>query len=327
MATKLQVTIKDVGGNPFNADSVRLRDSANAYGIQIINGGTLLVASDIDFPNTGTGTYEYDFSTATGYKARLAYEFAIQVTIGSRIYYALGYIPVQAGAIAPTDPAAMDDYRMSLSELVDYTAVLLADPDKMRYPREAIVEELNNAMVEFAVETKLVKDRVAMTTAVGMYIYNAKQAALVAAKREFVYPTRIEVDSMAARSLYPESQHTLDKFWGGLFKSALWSFGFDEVGPGRFSLRGVPTEALDLDIEYVAMPAYIDLDEEYPDSLIPSLFHGLLPYGAARNLLFEEMDTKLIGKALEYDKRFNSELTRAAWDALNMGTDVGVQPL
>jgi len=77
-----------IGGVLADVDGgVWLQDSADVYGIKETVSGDSLVASGTACPNTGTGTYEYNFGNEAGYDPELAYTYAVRVQHDSQDIY------------------------------------------------------------------------------------------------------------------------------------------------------------------------------------------------------------------------------------------------
>ena len=326
-------------GTLVDPRSLVFSDQTGAFGIRENDSGIILVAAGVPMSNTAVGVYEYDFSALPGYDSGLGYEFWLAVDLQSgTLLYHRGYIPPQGIPRPSGYNALMDEYKLTLGELIQLTRILTDDLNGERYSRTLVVEALNDAMVEFAQETGLVLEDMNVRVYENIFEYDLPSLAYAGGKRDVIKPVRMLVVGEGDPGFYSRSRYSLQAWYGmGLLEGTPKGFSFDEVDAGKFHLNAFPDwegpaladedQTGNIEVTYRAIPVYISEDEEFPDPYIPPPWHDALPLLAARNLLLEEIDLAKLAKAAEYDAQFQFKAREAGWSAKSMGRDEGLRPL
>jgi hypothetical protein len=327
-----------LAGAAVDPASITLADQDAGYGMREKESGAILVAAGTPFVNTGVGSYEYDFSALATYEPGVGYEFWLAVNLGSQVLYHRGYVPPQGRPRPSGYNAVMDEYKLTLGDLVQLTRILTDDLNGERYSRELVVAALNDAMVEFAQETGLILEDMNVRVYENVFEYDLPALAYADGKRDVIKPIRMLIVGEEEPGFYSRSRQSLQAWYGlGLLEGTPKTFSFDEVDSGKFHLNAFPDwdgptlsdedQAGNIEVKYRAIPVWISEDGEFPDPYIPPPWHDALALFAARNLLLDESDLATLQKAVEYDAQFQLKAREAGWSSKSMGRDEGLRPL
>ena len=211
----------------------------------------------------------------------------------------------------------LTSYRKSLNTLVIETQFLLMDPNGERYSVTRIKEKLNESALSYCLKTQLIKEEINIQLKEDIFEYDVKTRVQESVSlRYYAFPLRIGYDGDNEPAVMPGSLLAID-FKGYRrdlsMMPSLWYL--DAVSPGKIQILGPPqkdgqtppSERGNLQVQYVAMPTYMDTGASYPDT-IPSFFHRFLPYGAA-SLILEDGDKDDLIMAIRYEGIFYSGVT------------------
>tara|TARA_Y100000034_G_scaffold70300_1_gene84816 strand:+ start:94 stop:792 length:699 start_codon:yes stop_codon:yes gene_type:complete len=207
----------------------------------------------------------------------------------------------------------ISDFEKTLSDLRAETLLLLGDPSGDRYDAGRIDEALNDAALEYALETRTVTDELDVQILDNVYEYDIKTRCEEEGNKGFAFPVRVGWDGRDAAALAPVTTHSLDRR-GYSFNRDGYPAGLvlDQLSQGRIHIfpipnadgESLPSTDYNLQVLYVGMPDYMSDDADNPDSLIQAYFHHGLPYGAASRLLDESEDFGDQDRAEEYSDHF-----------------------
>ena len=215
--------------------------------------------------------------------------------------------------------ARLDEYKKSAETLIDETALLLNDPLCERWSRSRIKEALNDAVLDFCLRAQMIKEELNVRLREDVVEYDIKKRVEEDdGLRDYGFPTRFGFNGTDA-GMWPVDLATIDLM--GYQQSAgvtphRWHLG--GVSPGKVVLFGgpaadgesLPSEEGNMQVTYIAFPAYMDGEGDYPDAAIPVGNHQAFPYGAAARLL-DEGDAEDLRKAIAFDVTFHQGVLSA----------------
>jgi len=204
----------------------------------------------------------------------------------------------------------LSEYKKDLSELIAVAGLLLDDPLNERWSPARVAEALNDACLDYALETQNVKETINIQLYKDTYEYDVKkQVEEDLALRSFGYAIRLGYNGSQSPGMWPTSLEAIDMTGAKqTTHTALPGWHMDSVSPGKVVLFGPPAadgdpspaETGNMQVTYVAIPTYMDADGDYPDSHIPVIAYDILPFKAAARLLDEGDESDLI-KSIEYE--------------------------
>ena len=206
-------------------------------------------------------------------------------------------------------------YRKNLAALAMKTRLLLGDPAGERWSDARVIEAINFAVLEFAIETECIKDEVEIRLLVNFWSYDIKEAVEQnAALNPFGWPLRIGYNGTASPALKPISSHVVDR--AGIDRSGTGTvnrFHMDMLSYGEIGVLPLPSsdgavlpsDVGNLQVTYVGMPDQMTLNTDFPDNSIQAMYHQYIPYMAAC-LLLEEGDEEDLAMAIAYESNFKS---------------------
>ncbi len=215
------------------------------------------------------------------------------------------------------------DYRKNKSELMEDTYFLLRDQNMERYSSDDIATALNDACMEFALRTKIVKDEINVQVKEHVSEYDIKtRIEEDGTKRTMGFPIRIGYDGDNEPGLWPTSIMGMDFFGYKRSDRVMPSYWFMSiVSPGKIQIVGdpqsdgetPPSEDGNLQVRYIGLPEYITNNSDYPDSHIPADYHKAFPYKAAA-LLLEHGDEEDLAMADQFEIVFENAILTAIGD-------------
>ena len=317
MSRKLTYSAFDAieGGNPVNVVSVKLGTVGEAYGVREIVSGSVLVAAGTTIPNVATGVYEVDLATISGYSEIVGYEFCIDVEfVAGVVDHLHGIIPARQPS-ASTAPGFLGDYRLNLGQLISHLRGFLGDFHGERFDREFLVDRINEACDDWAVQTLSINDTAIINLTAGVSFYDVSAYAAAQSKREIIVPKhgvyQPGADAAGGWPLAFTSSSGMDLEGGFNYDApALLVLDGGPSGmvaiippPGVDGAAGVSAEG-NLSITYSALPAPMVGDEDYPDSAIPATAHLSLANAAAGLAMLHEQDLPLFSQGIGRLKDF-----------------------
>lgn len=215
----------------------------------------------------------------------------------------------------------LTDFGYTLDGLIELTGLLLRDPLLEKYSRARIIEALNDAQADMALEAKLFHEEHNLRLLADVGEYNLADRVEAAGLRPLGYVERVGYYGTDRPALPQLDVRALDRS-GYQFDSGSAAYGWtlDLVSFGKLAVDPVPTvdgEALpatdgNIQINYVALPSYLT-DGGTIDTAINPTYLRALAYGAASRLLDEGADND-IGLADQYGRDFYNWILRAATD-------------
>lgn len=230
-------------------------------------------------------------------------------------------------------PSMMNDYRWDLETLRKKTHLLLEDPNGQRYAAARINEALNDAQLDLVLDTHLILVTAYIQLLADDMIYDLKAEADRQSLRAFGLLRHLEYIQDEDYRTYPGGNPVLNTLGtkrldlAGIRLMSTNPSGetlptlstIDLVAPGAISILPIPTSDGDsiptsydgnLKFIYVAMPTQMSSDSDFPDSLIPAIYHQGLPYGAAYRFMDEGGDED-VGLADYFEGEFQAWIRKA----------------
>jgi hypothetical protein len=210
-------------------------------------------------------------------------------------------------------------YRKTRLTLANATLLLLADPSAERWSHTRVAEALNDAQLDFCLETQMAKEELNVRLLENVFEYDIKnRIATDGTVREYGFPLRVGFSGRDETALWPTSLKIMD--FSGLTRDdkiqpSRWYL--DSTSPGKICVLppasdgNATTEVDNIQVLYVAMPTYMSANGSYPDTYISSSLHRALPYGAASRLLDESNDKDDLVKADYMEARFRFWIGKA----------------
>lgn len=209
----------------------------------------------------------------------------------------------------------LSQYRKDIAALIIKTRLLLGDPAGERWSTARILEALNFACVEFAIETECVKDEVEIQLTENGWSYNVKEAVEAdATLKPYGWLKRVGYSGTASPALLPTSRFVTDHMGSDItstgstnqFHLNLLTYGEIGVLPiPNADGSALPADSGNIQVSYVGMPDEATATTDYPDSSIQAMYHQYLPYGAAYMLL-ENGDEEDVAMAAGYEANFRA---------------------
>ena len=219
-------------------------------------------------------------------------------------------------------------YRKKLEVLINELGVLIEDPNDERYTRLRKAEAINDAILEFALDSQMIFDEINVQLKENVREYDIKTRINEdGTKRDYGVPIRLGFNGEENPAMWPTDLQVLDSL---LINDEQQRFGeitdfkpqrrwhVDVVSPGKVSLfpapnqdgEDLPSEENNMQVTYIAFPTYMDSEDDYPDSVIQAYLHQAFKYGGAYRLLDEgdEDDIRLADAA---EAEFNNWVQKA----------------
>lgn len=231
----------------------------------------------------------------------------------------------------------LSDHRKNLAALIRDTALRCDDPTLERWSQARLIEAINEATLDLALEARCIVCAVPVTVYKDKQVYDLREEndAYSGKTRDFGFPVRVEyvqdalatVPAPGGRPRLRTVDHpTLD--FGGV---SLLLTGFparvtkELLSPNKiaiFPMAGADGSATTLQGNllawFVAFPDPMAVPVDYPDDLVSALFHQAIPLGAAARLLCEG-NAEDLAMAVQLELEFYDAKMRAA-SALARGT-------
>lgn len=227
----------------------------------------------------------------------------------------------------------MNDYRWDLQTLRNKTLLLLEDPLGERYAAARINEALNDAQLDLVLETHLILVTAYIQLLEDDMTYDLKAEVDRQSLRAFAFLRHLEYIQDEDYRTYTGGNPVMNTIGtkrldlAGIRLASTNPSGetlptlatIDLVAPGKVSILPIPTadgDAIpsgydgDLKFIYVAMPTQMSGDADYPDSLIPAIYHQGLPYGAAYRIM-DEGDDQEVALADYFENEFQAWIRKA----------------
>lgn len=226
-----------------------------------------------------------------------------------------------------------NDYRKTLEDLRNLTLLLCQDPEGERFDPDRVDEALNDAALDFAMETEAIKDELNIQVKEDVYIYDVKD--LIDADgtlREYGYPIRLGYFGKTQPAFVPVNLFEIDmlgydtKVW---YRNILSPSRIAIIPPTSDGAALVATDPYEDNIQllYAGLPTYMTVDGDYPDAKIFAIFHQALPHGAAARLL-DEGDQEDVVEAAKQEVIFGVWIGRAKREMARGLTDYrGMRPI
>jgi hypothetical protein len=182
---------------------------------------------------------------------------------------------------------------MTFSDLVSMVYLMIDDPSRERFPLEVVELAINEAMLDIALDTQLVRDDVSIQLQEDQHIYSLHDAIAAGGKKALAYPLRVIYDASTNAGLPPVATELFDLAGIDLDTSAWPMYWRPDIFPwGEFALYPIPNadgETLptltgNIQIKYVAYPTMMEADGDYPDTL-PAQYHEIIAVRAAEAVL------------------------------------------
>lgn len=217
----------------------------------------------------------------------------------------------------------LSGYKRTLADLMVKTRIILGDPSGERWSDTRVIEALNFAALEFAVETECIKDEIEVQTLENQWVYDLIE--LIEANgtaKPYGWISRVGYSGTQSPALQPSTIHVRDisgmpsttAGTSSLFHLDMLNYG--EVGilpiPGEDG-ETLPADDGNLQVTYVAMPEQMVNTTDYPDASIAATFHQYLPSKAA-SFLQEEGDEEDLALSLANDANFKAGCYEAVSD-------------
>jgi hypothetical protein len=224
-----------------------------------------------------------------------------------------------------------------LDWLIARTLLCLEDPCGEKYAQSRIIEALNFACLEVAMQTELIKDEVDMQLQAQQPIYNIPQhIAMLTTKHPYAYPLRIGYEGATSPAILPVSTLTLDAENAVLVEQGdPQSWTIDLLSYGEISIQPIPQttgnplsdEIGNVQVTYAGMPfPMADPLADYPDPLIPGYYHEYLPFVAAA-LILDEAGVEDMKLGDQYRSNSEKGMSQIRSDGYNQTSYQDVRPM
>lgn len=224
----------------------------------------------------------------------------------------------------------LSEYRRTRAQLASEALLLGRDPNGERFTAARVAEKLNDACLEYALRTQIIKDEINIQIKANVFEYDIKNRIETdGTKREFGMPLRLGYNGNDDAGVWPTTALRLDLkrdyIRQGKMKPTF--FYICAVAPGKLQILGIlttdgealPSEENNLQVAYVGLPVYMSTAASYPDTQIPAYFHEAIPYKAV-SFLLEEGDEEALQLADFYDQKFNSWIYEAVVESYRGNT-------
>jgi len=184
-------------------------------------------------------------------------------------------------------------YRMNRAALAKKALLLADDPNGERFSSEQVNEALNDAMLELALDVRLILEKLTILLREQQHLYEIHPRVKVAGLRPYGYPVRSVYDVTTNAALTPYTSELHDSFGMSLGETGGPTTWRTDLFPhGEIALFPLPASDGDtlpaltgnIELTYTAMPTLMDDDADYPDTL-PAQYHEAVAVGAAMLLL------------------------------------------
>lgn len=226
----------------------------------------------------------------------------------------------------------LNDFRKNRTQLAAKALLLADDPTGKRYTATQVVDALNDAMLDLALDVQLIKEKLSILLLENQHLYEIHPRVQVAGKRPFGYPIRSVYDITTNAALSPIATSMFD-LSGISFSETGGPTGWrtDIFAHGEMAFSPTPSSQGDalplltgnIELTYVAYPTIMDDGADYPDTL-PAQYHEAVAVGAAMLLLegggteedlmlsasmeqeFEQWKAKIAGDEMRSMTHYNS---------------------
>ena len=184
-------------------------------------------------------------------------------------------------------------YRINRAALAKKALLLADDPNGERFSSEQVNEALNDAMLELALDVRLILEKLTILLREQQHLYEIHPRVKVAGLRPYGYPVRSVYDVTTNAALTPYTSELHDSFGMSLGETGGPTTWRTDLFPhGEIALFPLPASDGDtlpaltgnIELTYTAMPTLMDDDADYPDTL-PAQYHEAVAVGAAMLLL------------------------------------------
>ncbi len=184
-------------------------------------------------------------------------------------------------------------YRINRAALAKKALLLADDPNGERFSSEQVNEALNDAMLELALDVRLILEKLTILLREQQHLYEIHPRVKVAGLRPYGYPVRSVYDVTTNAALAPYTSELHDSFGMSLGETGRPTTWRTDLFPhGEIVFFPLPASDGDtlpaltgnIELTYAAMPTLMDDDADYPDTL-PAQYHEAVAVGAAMLLL------------------------------------------
>lgn len=224
----------------------------------------------------------------------------------------------------------MHEQRMNLGEMRSRVLVTLGDPEGERYATDWIDENLNEALLDFFIETEIVYENLTVLLEEGKTEYDIRELVVAdGSKRQFLYVVRVTYNDGpfdGRQSVRPTSQYILDRRGVGYGETgSTRGFTIDMMEPHKIKAYpeplndgdALPLKTGNLVVTYAAIPNEMDSDDDFPDSVRAEFIEALTQRAAALILEGGEFDD------IETVDDLNQDFLEATEEATS---DLGMEP-
>ena len=208
----------------------------------------------------------------------------------------------------------LSDYGKTLTELTSRVLLLIDDPAGERFATASIWEAINDAMLDLALDTQLIKEKLTVNLLEDQHLYEIQERiATNGTLRPYGFPVRIVYNLATDAAITPISSAMYDLARTGFYESnrpLAWRidlFSYGEVA--FFPIPAANGSALPLltgnvQVTYVALPTKMIIGTSTPDAL-QAQYHEAVAIRAAELLLDEGNAEDLMfadGFEADYDR-------------------------
>ncbi len=215
-------------------------------------------------------------------------------------------------------------YRKDVAALIVKTRLLLGDPSGERWTSAQIIEALNFAALEFAIETECIQDEIEIQLKADSWAYDIINSITEdGTVKPYGWLKRVGYYGKSSPALSPSTNFVLDH--AGLAGSTVGTttrFHLDMLSYGEVGVLPIPSEdgavlpsdTGNIQVSYVGMPDEMVNTTDYPDSSIQAMYHQYLPYRAASYWLERSDDEEDLAMAAQFDMNFRTGCSEAVGD-------------
>ena len=205
-------------------------------------------------------------------------------------------------------------YRMNRAALAKKALLLADDPNGERFSSEQVNEALNDAMLELALDVRLILEKLTILLREQQHLYEIHPRVKVAGLRPYGYPVRSVYDVTTNAALTPYTSELHDSFGMSLGETGGPTTWRTDLFPhGEIALFPLPASDGDtlpaltgnIELTYTAMPTAMNDDADYPDTL-PAQYHEAVAVGAAMLLLEEGATEEDFALSVAMEAEFES---------------------
>ena len=221
-------------------------------------------------------------------------------------------------------------YKKTLTTLANKTLLLAGDPLGERWAFVRACQAVNDACLDFCLRAQLIKETITIQLRAAQIEYDV--AALVeddGTLRFYGFPLRVGFNGLDSPGAWPTTLFTIDMLgYAQTDRNEPFAWHLDSVSPGKLILFGppaadgedLPDTENNLQVTYVALPAYMDEGADFPDAKLPVMAHATLPFGGAARLLDEGNEDDL-ARAIILEAEYNKGIVRAVATEYRSNTD------